>query len=77
MLRQEDFGKRVARICHRFVQGPLITHGQNSSKWTGPNVGLSKSFIRVKISENYFLMDSFIDRRSYRSHFLHKIGSTL
>ena len=55
------------------IQGPLITDGWNSCKWTGPTVGLSKSFIRVKIFENYFLMDSFIDKRGYISHFLHQI----
>ena len=55
------------------MQGALITDGQNSCKWTGPTVGLFKSFIRVKISgqnfEKYFLMDSFIERKGYRSHF--------
>ena len=35
---------------HVPTQGPLITDGRNSCKWTGPTVGLSKSFIRVKIS---------------------------
>ena len=44
-------------------QGPLITDERNSCKWTGPTVGLSKPFIRVKISENFFLMDRFLDRR--------------
>ena len=36
------------------IQGPLITDGRNSRKWTGPTVGLSKSFIRVKISGQNF-----------------------
>ena len=36
-------------------QGPLITDGQNSCKWTGPTVGLSKSFIKVKISGQILL----------------------
>ena len=35
-------------------QGPLITDGRNSCKWTGHTVGLSKSFIRVKISGQNF-----------------------
>jgi hypothetical protein len=34
-------------ICD-LAQGPLITDGRNSCKWTGPTVGLSKFFIRVK-----------------------------
>ena len=38
-----------------FEQGPLITDGRNSCKWTGPTAGLSKSFKRVKISaQNFF-----------------------
>jgi hypothetical protein len=32
------------------IQGPLITDGQNSCKWTYHCVGLSKSFIMIKIS---------------------------
>ena len=36
------------------IQGPLITDGRNSCKWTGPTVGLSKFFIRVKISGQNF-----------------------
>ena len=39
---------------NRSRQGPLITDGRNSCKWTGPTVGLSKSFIRVKISGQNF-----------------------
>ena len=35
-------------------QGPLITDGRNRFKWTGPTVGLSKFFIRVKISDQNF-----------------------
>ena len=43
------------------IQGPLITDGRNSCKWTGPTVGLSKSFIRVKISgQNNFLVVEII-----------------
>ena len=45
-----------------FEQGPLITDGRNSCKWTGPTVGLSKFFIMIKISgqksEKYFQMDN-------------------
>ena len=36
------------------IQGPLITDGRNSCKWTGPTVGLTKSFIRVIISGQNF-----------------------
>ena len=43
-------------------------------------VVLAKTFIMVKILvkifEKYFLMDSFIDRRGYRSHFLDQIVAT-
>ena len=35
-------------------QGPLITDGRNSCKWTGPTVGLSKSFLMVKNSGQNF-----------------------
>ena len=73
--------------CHsseaqmRAIQGPLITDGRNSCKWTGLLIVLAKTFIMekfmVKIFEKYFLMDSFIDRRGYRSHFLHQIVATL
>ena len=56
-------------------QGPLIKDGRNSCKWTGPLVVLAKTFSMVRISgehfRKYFLMDSFIDRRNYKSHFLH------
>ena len=35
-------------------QGPLITDGRNSSKWTGHYVGWSKTLKIVKISEQIF-----------------------
>ena len=35
-------------------QGPLITDGRNSCKWTYHCVGLSKSFIMIKISGQKF-----------------------
>ena len=48
----------AAEVC-TLSQGPLITDGRNSCKWTGPTVGLSKSFIRVKISgQNYWKLVS-------------------
>ena len=31
------------------VQGPLIRDGRNSSKWTGPTIGLSKTLKIVKM----------------------------
>ena len=36
------------------VQGPLITDGRNSSKWTGPTIGLSKTLKIVKIYKQKF-----------------------
>ena len=36
------------------VQGPLITDGRNSCKWTYHCVGLSKSFTMIKISGQNF-----------------------
>ena len=49
-----------------FMQEPLITDGRNSCKWTGPTVGLSIFFLKVRISgQNFNLMDSldsYIDR---------------
>ena len=36
------------------VQGPLITDGRNSSKWTGPTIGLSKILKIVKIYKQKF-----------------------
>ena len=58
-------------------QGPLIKDGRNSCKWTGALVVLAKTFIMVKILvkifEKYFLMDSFVDKRGYRSPFWHQI----
>ena len=38
----------------RFVQGPLITDGRNSCKWTYHCEGLSKSFIMVKTYDQNF-----------------------
>ena len=37
-----------------FPQGPLITDGRNSCKWTYHCVGLPKSFILIKISGQKF-----------------------
>ena len=53
-MKQEKFQEETKAL--RYIdQGPLITDGRNSCKWTGPTVGLSKSFIRVKISGlNFF-----------------------
>ena len=49
LKKSDDFVRKGG-----LIQGPLITDGRNSCKWTGPTVGLSKSFIRVKISgQNY------------------------
>ena len=46
-----------------FMQEPLITDGRNSCKWTGPTVGLSIFFLKVRISgQNFNLIDSYIDR---------------
>ena len=36
------------------MQGPLITDGRNSSKWTGHYVGWSRTLQKVKISEQNF-----------------------
>ena len=38
----------------RSDQGPLITDGWNTCKWTGPLVVLAKTFIIVKISGQKF-----------------------
>ena len=47
-------------------QGPLISDGRNSCKWTYHCVGLSKFFIMikilVKIFKKYFQMDNLISR---------------
>ena len=50
-------------------------NGRNSSKWTGPIVGLSKFW--SKSFEKYFQMDNFIERRGYRNHVLQQIAATL
>ena len=59
----EHCGNRLFLLhCHVNVettQGPLITEGRNSCEWTGPTVGLSKSFIRVKISVQTFFKITF------------------
>ena len=43
----------------------------------GPIINLSKSLIMVKFLvkkfEKYFQMENLIDRRDYKSHFLHQI----
>ena len=49
--RKPFFGL-VKRAMNR--QGPLITDGRNSCKWTGPLVVLAKTFIMVKISGKHF-----------------------
>ena len=67
-----EYQINIAQVC----QGPLITDGLNSCKWTRPLVVLAKTFIMVKIFEKYFLMDSFIDRMGYRSHLLHLVVAT-
>ena len=36
------------------VQGPLITDGRDSSKWTGPTIGLSKTLKIVKMFRQKF-----------------------
>ena len=60
-------------------QGHLITDGRKSSKVTGPSVGLNLEIgqnFRAKVWKKFFQMDDFIDRRCYRSHFLHQIVVT-
>ena len=43
------------QLCKPMIkQGPLITDGQNSSKWTGHYVGWSKTLQMVQISEQNF-----------------------
>ena len=37
-----------------FIQGPLITDGRNSCKWTGPLVVLAKTFILEKFLVKIF-----------------------
>ena len=44
-------------------------NGRNSSKQTGPIVGLSKTLKNVKTSKKYSSMDNFTDRMNFRSHF--------
>ena len=34
---------KFSKLTAKLNQGPLITDGQNKSKWTGPFVGLSKT----------------------------------
>jgi hypothetical protein len=41
----------ISTICGGVRQGPLISDGRNSSKWTGHYVGWSKTLQMVKISE--------------------------
>ena len=61
--------RRYGLMLSRVNQGPLITNGQNSYKWTGHYVGWSNTLQMVKMFEKYFQMDNFIDRRCYKSHF--------
>ena len=50
------------------MQEPLITDGRNSCKWTGPTVGLSIFFLKVRISgQNFNLIDSYIDREFFET----------
>ena len=43
-----------SKLESKLDQGPLITDGQNSCKWTGSLVVLAKTFIMVKISGQNF-----------------------
>jgi hypothetical protein len=55
-------------------------NGQNSSKWTGPLVGLPKTLKNGQNVEAKFLknISKFLYKRGYRyrSHFLHQIVAT-
>jgi hypothetical protein len=70
----------VSSGLSQLTQGPLITDGWNSSKWTGHYVGWFKTLQMVKflskMFEKYFQINNFIDRKGYRSHFLHQIVAT-
>ena len=59
------------------MQGPLITDGRNGFNWTGLYIGWSTILkFLTKIFEKYFQMNNFIERRSFRSKFLHQIVAT-
>ena len=54
-------------------------NGRNRSKWTGQYEGWSRRKwlkIQGKVFGKYFQLDKLIDRRGYKSHFLHQIVAT-